>query len=83
MRGARLGTILLGGGLVVGVAAVVGYLVGFDPTRLPPALVRIAVYKLTFVAALALIAAGAVVRRYTRRVDLSDPGEARAGSRPR
>ena len=79
-RNARLGNVLLGGGLLVGAAATVGYLLGFDPTRLPPALVRLAVYKITFVAALGLIAAGAVVRRYTRRAGRAGQGDARSRS---
>ena len=51
----------------MGVAAVVGLVVGFEPAKLPPAILNIAVYKLTFVAAAGLLAAGAVMQRYTRR----------------
>jgi hypothetical protein len=67
MGTSRFGQLLLviGGG--VGVAAVVGLVVGFEPAALPPALVNIAVYKLTFAAAAGLLAAGAIVRRYARR----------------
>jgi hypothetical protein len=80
MRRVRLGNVLLIGGLAVGAVAALGYLLGFDPMRLPPALVRIAVYKLTFLAALGLIAAGAVVRRHTRRAESSEREEARPAS---
>ncbi len=38
--------------------AVVGLVAGFEPSKLPPALLNIAVYKLTFGAAAGLLAAG-------------------------
>ena len=63
----RLGEVLLAIGAVVGVVAVVGLVVGFEPSKLPPALLNIAVYKLTFGAAAGLLAAGAVVRRHAKR----------------
>jgi hypothetical protein len=46
----------------------------FQPARLPPALLNIAAYKLTFIGALSLIAAGAVVVRYARREETWDAG---------
>jgi len=46
MRSSRFGGFLLGVGAVVGVAAVVGLATGFEPSRLPPALLDIAAYKL-------------------------------------
>ena len=58
---------LLGLGVLVGVAAGLGLLLDFEPAKLPPALLNIAAYKLTFVGALGLIAAGAMVVRYARR----------------
>ena len=67
MRPSRFGGLLLGIGAAVGVAAVIGLTTGFEPSRLPPALVDLAVYKLTFAAAAGLLAAGAIVRRYARR----------------
>jgi hypothetical protein len=67
MRAARIGPLLLGLGLVVGAAAGVGLLVGFEPAQLPRALLNIAAYKLTFLAAAGLIVAGALVLRYGRR----------------
>src|SRR5262245_30942738 len=67
MKTGRLGGLLLATGAAVGVAAVVGIVTGFEPSRLPPALLDIAVYKLTFAAAAGLLAAGAIVRRYAKR----------------
>ena len=67
MRVARIGPFLLALGLVVGVAAGVGLLVGFEPARLPRELLNIAAYKLTFLAAGGLLAAGALALRYERR----------------
>jgi hypothetical protein len=67
MRAARIGPVLLALGLVVGVAAGVGLLVGFEPARLPRELLNIAAYKLTFLAAGGLLAAGALAVRYDRR----------------
>jgi hypothetical protein len=40
--------VLLAIGAAVGVIAVVGLVAGFEPSKLPPALLNIAVYKLTF-----------------------------------
>lgn len=66
--GVRLaGSLLLGLGLFVGVAAGIGLLLGFEPARLPAALLNIAAYKLTFVAAGGLLGAGAILVRYARR----------------
>ena len=73
MPAARLGRLLLALGLVVGCAASVGLLVGFEPARLPPALLNIAAYKLTFIAALGLLAAGAVSLRHARRAETRSP----------
>jgi hypothetical protein len=67
MKTRRFGGLLLATGAAVGVAAVVGLVVGFEPSRLPAALIDIAVYKLTFAAAAGLLTAGAIVRRYAKR----------------
>ena len=67
MKTGRFGGLLLATGALVGVAAVVGLVTGFEPSRLPAALIDIAVYKLTFAAAAALLATGAIVRRYGKR----------------
>ena len=56
----------------MGIAAVVGLVVGFEPSKLPPALLDIAAYKLAFGAAAALLAAGALISRRSNR-----PGDAR------
>jgi len=76
MKTSRFGGLLLATGAAVGVAAVIGLVTGFEPSRLPAALIDIAVYKLTFVAAAGLLAAGAVIRRRGRRDD-ADGKEAR------
>ena len=75
MRKSRFGGFLLATGAAVGVAAVVGIMTGFDPAKLPPALLTIAAYKLAFAAAAGLLAAGAIVRRHANRAD-SDPERA-------
>ena len=67
MRASRLGGFLLGVGAAVGVLAVIGLATGFEPSRLPPALLDIAAYKLTFLAAAGLLVAGAVILRRSRR----------------
>jgi hypothetical protein len=67
MRTSRLGGVLLTTGALIGVAAVIGLVVGFEPARLPAALLNIAAYKLTFVAAAGLLAAGAIVVRHGNR----------------
>jgi hypothetical protein len=67
MKTGRFGGLLLAAGAAVGVAAVVGLVTGFEPSRLPAALIDIAVYKLTFAAAAGLLASGAIVRRYAKR----------------
>jgi hypothetical protein len=72
MPSSRTGRLLLGLGVLVGTVASVGLLIGFEPARLPPALLNIAAYKLTFLAALGLIAGGAVVTRHTRRNSTGD-----------
>jgi hypothetical protein len=76
MQARLLSSALLALGVLVGVAAALGLLVGFEPARLPAALLNVAAYKLTFLAAFGLLAAGAVVARYSRRAD------ERAGARP-
>ncbi|MDF1501349.1 hypothetical protein [Roseisolibacter sp. H3M3-2] len=68
MRTAHIGRLLLLIGLLVGAAASVGLLVGFEPARLPPTLLNVAAYKLTFIAALGLLAGGAVFLRLSRRM---------------
>ena len=71
MRAARIGSLLLALGLAVGAAAGVGLLVGFEPARLPRALLNVAAYKLTFLAAAGLLAAGAITLRRGRAMSAS------------
>lgn len=66
MSATRIGRLLLALGVLVGAAASVGLLLGVEPARLPPALLKLAVYKLTFLAALSMLAAGATVLRHAR-----------------
>jgi hypothetical protein len=66
MRLAPLGLALRLTGLAVGLAAVLALVVGVDPAHIPPFLVKVALYKLTFIAALALLIAGAMVGRRAR-----------------
>ena len=67
MPDSRFAKFLLGTGVVVGVVATVGLAVGFKPSALPPALLDIAAYKLTFIAAGVLLAGGAFLLRWERR----------------
>jgi hypothetical protein len=83
MRARHLGTAFLLLGLLVGMAAGVGLLVGFEPSRLPAALLDIAAYKLTFLAALALMATGAVLARHARTVEARLDARRRADERLR
>jgi hypothetical protein len=68
----RFASILLGLGATIGVVGAIGLAIGFQPSRLPSALIDISVYKLVFVAAAAVLAAGAVVRRAERRFRSAD-----------
>lgn len=81
MSASHVGRLLLGLGMLVGAAASVALLIGFEPARLPPALLNVAVYKLVFASALAILAAGAVVSRHARRGEDGRGGV--HGSRPR
>jgi hypothetical protein len=71
MSATRFGRLLLALGVLVGGAASVGLILGVEPAHLPPALLTIAVYKLTFLAALSILAAGAVVLRHARLTEAS------------
>jgi hypothetical protein len=72
MRTSRIGGVLLATGAAVGVVAVVGMVLGFEPARLPAALLNIAAYKLTLIGAAGLITAGAIVRRRGKRESASE-----------
>ena len=83
MTATRVGRLLLTLGLLVGCAASAGLLIGFEPARLPAALLNIAAYKLTFVAALGLLAAGAVSLRYGRGTATRPAGTPAPGAEQR
>jgi uncharacterized membrane protein YedE/YeeE len=72
----RFGDFLIGFGLVVGIGAVVGYESGLIP-NLPPAVLKLVIYKLAFIGALGLFAAGALMRRLASQT--SEPDAAKAG----
>ena len=67
MRAATAGRLLLSLGLIVGLTAAVGLFLGFEPAQLPPALLNVAAYKLTFLAAGGLLVVGALLRRRALR----------------
>lgn len=73
MRLPSAGSFLLTLGVLVGAAASLGLILGFEPARLPPTLLNIAAYKLSFLAAFGLIAGGAIVVRYGRRGTSGEP----------
>ncbi len=72
MRDSKFGKLLLGIGITLGVAAGIALVLGFKPSRLPPALLDIAAYKLVFISVAVLMASGAALRRYARQ---SAPGQ--------
>ena len=65
----RLGQFFTVVGTAMAVVAVSAYALGFRPSTLPPALLDLSMYKLAFIAAGCLIAAGAVVGGAVRRRD--------------
>ena len=66
MRTSQMGNVLRAVGLLVGLAAILALVLHVEPSRLPPLLVKIALYKLAFIAAAALLVAGAIVGRRAR-----------------
>jgi hypothetical protein len=74
MTGRSLSQLLVAVGAVVAVAAGVAMTVGWEP-RLSPFMLKLVFYKLSFIGAAGLIAAGAIIgRRYgsSRAVEPSD-----------
>jgi hypothetical protein len=69
MRATHAGSLLRVLGLAVAVAAGAAFLLGFDTSRLSPFLIRVAIDKLAFIAALVLLAAGAMIGRRARTQD--------------
>lgn len=78
MRAARIGSLLLGLGLLVGGAATVAIALGLKPSHLPSALLDIAAYKLAIAASLTLLWAGAAVVRHEKRARGADSARATA-----
>lgn len=62
----RIGDALLVLGLLVGVGSIVGYQLDIIPT-LPPAVLKLVLYKLIFVGGIGLLVAGAFMRRVADR----------------
>ena len=69
MSRTTISSALLALGLLVGAATAIAMAVGFEPAPASGFLVKVALYKLTFIASLGLLAAGAIVGRWTRRAD--------------
>lgn len=67
----RIGDFLLGLGLVVGIGAIVGYELDVIPS-LPPAVLKLVLYKLIFVGGVGLLVAGAFIRRLAGRIQSVD-----------
>jgi hypothetical protein len=73
MSSRHLSAAVLGLGLLVGLLAAVGLLVGFRPSRLPPVLLDVAAYKLALASAFALMTTGARLGRGTGRRSRPSP----------
>jgi hypothetical protein len=75
----RFGDLLLGLGLVVGIGAIGGYELDIIPA-LPPAVLKLVLYKLIFVGGVGLLVAGAFIRRLASAVEVTrrDPASHRA-----
>ena len=74
----RFGDLLLGLGLIVGIGAIVGYQLDIIPS-LPPAVLKLVLYKLIFVGGVGLLVAGALIRRLASRIEASDMDAASRG----
>lgn len=66
MRFARAGMALRVAGLLVGIIAIAAFVLRVDVTRLSPFLIKVAIYKLAFIAAIALMVGGAILGRRDR-----------------
>lgn len=67
----RFGDLLLALGLVVGIGAIVGYELDIIPP-LPPAVLKLVLYKLIFVGGVGLLVAGALIRRLASKLEALD-----------
>jgi len=72
MRRIQVANVFLVTGLAVGVVAGLALAFGIVP-RLSPFMMKVVIYKLSFIGAAGLLAAGAVLRRWARRD--ARPGE--------
>jgi hypothetical protein len=90
MRSSRIGSVLLGLGLLVGATASMAMILGLRPSELPAVLLDIAAYKLALIASLGLLWGGALfLRRAKRAANAGLPADAmltagspRASERP-
>ncbi len=62
----RVGDAFLALGAVVGIGSIVGYELDFIPA-LPPAVLKLVIYKLIFAGGIGLLVAGAFIRRLALR----------------
>jgi hypothetical protein len=62
----RVGDALLALGAVIGIGSIVGYELDFIPA-LPPAVLKLVIYKLIFAGGIGLLVAGAFIRRLALR----------------
>jgi hypothetical protein len=69
----KLGDGFLIGGVLVGALAAVGYVADIVPD-LPPAVLKLVIYKLTFIGGLGLVVFGAFLRRIASRDAAGDLG---------
>ena len=66
MRRTQVANLFLAAGVAVGVVSAVALALDIVP-RLSPFMMKVVVYKLAFIGAGSLLAAGAVLRRWARR----------------
>jgi hypothetical protein len=74
MGDSRIGKLMMAMGGTLGVGAGLALILGLKPSRLPPALLDIAAYKLIFISVAVLMAAGAAIRRYARQTTSTHEG---------
>jgi hypothetical protein len=80
MRRIRLANAFLYAGLVVGLVTAAALAFDVVP-RLSPFMMKVVIYKLAFIGAAVLLAAGAILRRWARR-DAQGEGGERVGPGP-
>ena len=78
MKLRKLSTLFTITGVIVGSVAAIGY--GFDLVpSLPPAVLKLVIYKLTFIGALGLVVFGAVLGRVARTQEKLDAADGASG----